>query len=396
MNHMNEEEENELTLSSMYPRGYVGIDLDAMEDNINRMKDNISDNAKMMLIIKADGYGHGAIRIAQEFEVLKSLWGFGVATLEEAIELREARIQKPILVLGCVFPNQYAEAIRHQIRINVFNSNMAHEIGRCALALNETAYIHIKLDTGMSRLGFICNAQSFKDIEKINNLNGINIEGIFTHFAKADETSKISVNNQFELFNNSVQKLEEKGVSITYKHCSNSAGIIDHPEFNMDIVRAGISLYGLYPSEEVDKDAVDLTPVLSFHSCITSIKEIVKGTEISYGGVFVATKDMTIAVIPIGYADGYPRTLSNKGWVLINGRKAPILGRICMDQMMIDVTGITDVTFQTPVVLIGSSLDESISVEALGGISGKFNYEFVCGISKRIPRIYKYKNKWTK
>lgn len=371
-----------------YARGYVEISLDAIEHNIDAMRRRLNSETKMMLIIKADGYGHGAIPIAKIFEELEYIWGYGVATLDEGVVLRNAGIKKPILILGCVFPEQYMELLLHDLRVNVYNEEMAIELSKKAKLLNQTVYMHIKIDSGMSRLGFVNELETLNIIERISNLAYVELEGIFTHFSKADETDKTYSESQYRTFTNIIAELEERNIHFTYKHCCNSAGIIDLPKYQLDMVRAGISLYGLYPSDEVVYENVALEPVMSFVTRVASVKRFAKGTCISYGGTFVADKDMMVATIPIGYADGYARGLSNKGYVLIHGKKAPILGRVCMDQFMVDVTHIGDVVFQTPVTLFGVNKQEQLPVEVLSEISGKFNYEFVCGISKRIPRIY--------
>lgn len=371
-----------------YTRGYAQVDLDAIKSNIENMKKNIACETKMMLIVKADGYGHGATTIAKEFEYIDYIWGFGVATLDEGIVLRNAGIKKPILILGCVFPEQYGEVLQHDIRINIYNEEMAIEIASLAKMAQKTVHAHIKIDSGMSRLGFLCDEEAIDTIERISKLEYLQMEGIFTHLSKADEEDKTYTNYQFEQFMYVIEALEKKGVCFQMKHASNSAGIFDHPECNLDMVRAGISLYGLYPSEEVQKDRVPLKPALSFVSAIASVKEFAAGTKISYGGTFEAKHKMRVATVPIGYADGYARTLSNKAYVLIEGKKAPILGRICMDQFMVDISEIPTAEFMTKVVLIGESKGEKLPVEVLSEISDKFNYEFVCGINKRIPRIY--------
>lgn len=371
-----------------YTRGYVQVDLDAIEYNINESCNNISEDSKIMLVVKADGYGHGANVIATTFESSDRIWGFGVATLDEGVLLRAAGVRKPILILGCVFPSQYTEAISNDFIVNVYNEDMATGLSQVASSLEKSAKVHIKLDTGMSRLGFSCQDEDIESVDRIIKLENLQVEGVFTHFAKADEVDKTFTNNQFKKFIRFIDAIESREFRFKVKHCSNSAGIIDHPECNMNIVRLGISLYGLYPSDDVNKNNVSLKPALSFYSTIASVKTIPSDTQISYGGTFTSEKDMRIAMVPIGYADGYPRGLSNCGYVLVNGCKAPILGRICMDQMIIDVTEIPSVEFMNRVTLIGSSEDLQISVEELGELANKFNYEFVCGISKRIPRVY--------
>ena len=371
-----------------YSRVYAKIDLDAIAYNMEQMKQNIRPETKVMAVIKADGYGHGAVQIAEMMERWNYIWGFAVATLDEAVVLRTEGIQKPILVLGCVFPDQYMEMLKHEIRMNIYTEEMAESISRMAAREGKTAYMHIKLDTGMSRLGFGINEQSAETIKRISKMPNVNMEGIFTHFTKADEKDKSFTKKQIQEFVWMTERLKEKNVRFTYEHCSNSAGIIDVPEANFDIVRAGISTYGLYPSEEVDKTNVKLKPALALKSHVAFVKEIESGTPVSYGGTFVAKEKMKIATIPVGYADGYPRSLSNKGYVLIRGKKAPILGRVCMDQCMVDVTQIEGVSFGDKVTMIGKDGNEILPVEVLSELSGRFNYEFVCDLGKRIPRVY--------
>ena len=371
-----------------YSRVYAKIDLDAIAYNMEQMKQNIRPETKVMAVIKADGYGHGAVQIAEMMERWNYIWGFAVATLDEAVVLRTEGIQKPILVLGCVFPDQYMEMLKHEIRMNIYTEEMAESISRMAAREGKTAYMHIKLDTGMSRLGFGINEQSAETIKRISKMPNVNMEGIFTHFTKADEKDKSFTKKQIQEFVWMTERLKEKNVRFTYEHCSNSAGIIDVPEANFDIVRAGISTYGLYPSEEVDKTNVKLKPALALKSHVAFVKEIERGTPVSYGGTFVAKEKMKIATIPVGYADGYPRSLSNKGYVLIRGKKAPILGRVCMDQFMVDVTQIEGVSFGDKVTMIGKDGNEILQVEVLSELSGRFNYEFVCDLGKRIPRVY--------
>lgn len=371
-----------------YSRVYARIDLDAIAYNMEQMKQRIDGHTQIMAVIKTDAYGHGAVQVAQMLEKYDYIWGFAVATLDEAVVLRVEGIQKPILVLGCIFPDQYIEMLDNNIRMNVYTEDMAKEIANMARREGKTAYIHIKLDTGMGRLGFSITDESIEAIARINKLPNVRMEGVFTHFAKADEKDKTFTKKQIREFEYMTKMLKENGVTFEYEHCSNSAAIIDVPEAKFDIVRAGISTFGLYPSEEVDKEAVHLKPALALKSHVAFVKEIEPGTPVSYGGTFVADKKMKIATIPVGYGDGYPRALSGVGHVLIRGKKAPILGRICMDQFMVDVTHIEDASFGDKVTLIGRDGNEYISVEMLGDLSGRFNYEFICDLGKRIPRVY--------
>lgn len=371
-----------------YSRVYARIDLDAIAYNMEQMKHNLKADTEVMAVIKADGYGHGAVQIAEMMENMDYIWGFAVATLDEAIVLRTEGIKKPILVLGCVFPDQYMAMLKNDIRMNVYTEEMAESISQMAAREGMTAYMHIKLDTGMSRLGFDMSKESVETITRISQMNNVNMEGIFTHFAKADETDKSFTQKQIRDFYWMVDKLKENDVTFQYEHCANSAAIIDVKEANFDLVRAGISIYGLYPSEEVKKENVKLKPAMVLKSHIAFVKEIEAGTPISYGGTFVSKEKMKIATIPVGYADGYPRSLSNVGYVLIRGKKAPIVGKVCMDQFMVDVTHIDGANFGDRVTLVGQDGNETISIEDLSELSGRFNYEFICDLGKRIPRVY--------
>lgn len=371
-----------------YNRVYASINLDAVTYNMEQMEKRLGGNTEMIAVIKTDGYGHGAVPIAELFETVNYVWGYATASLDEAKVLREAGIQKPILVLGCVFPDQYEEMVKFDIRGTVYTWEMAQGMADAAKKLGKTATVHIKIDTGMGRIGFKVNEESADIIRDIFRMEHISIEGMFTHFAKADETDKSYTRMQHDKFVWMEQALKERGVEIPYLDCDNSAGIIDLPDMKHDLARAGISLYGMYPSDEVEQTAIDLHPALELISHVTFVKDIEPGTAISYGGTFVSEKPMRVATVPVGYGDGYPRSLSNKGEVLIRGRRARILGRVCMDQFMVDVTDIPDVQFMDRVTLVGRDGGEEIRVEELSALSGRFNYEFVCCLSKRIPRVY--------
>ena len=370
-------------------RVYAGIDLDAIAYNMEQMKKRIGDHARLIAVVKADGYGHGAVPVAKMFEACSYVWGYAVACLEEATELREQGIRKPILVLGCVFPDQFEEMIRYDVRPAVYMESMAERISQEAVRQGKDAFIHIKIDTGMGRIGFPVTEESADAVERISRLPGIRIEGMFTHFAKADERDKTYTFLQHDRFMRMKELIEKRQVPVRYFDCDNSAGIIDFPDMKHDLARAGIAMYGMYPSDEVDQKAVDLRPALSLVSHVSFVKEVEAGTPISYGGTFVSDRPMRVATIPVGYGDGYPRSLSNKGYVLIHGKRARILGRVCMDQFMADVTDIPETAFMDRVVLVGRDGDEEITVDELAALSGRFNYEFVCCLGKRIPRIYK-------
>lgn len=371
-----------------YSRVYAKIDLDAVEYNFASMKNNLQENVKMIAVIKADGYGHGAVQIGKLVEGYPYLWGFAVATAEEALELRSAGLKKPILILGYTFEESFEKLVAHDIRPVVFQLETARKLSEIAVSMNKTAKIHLAVDTGMSRIGFRDDQESIEIIKEISSLPSIEIEGAFTHFARADEFDKTYAEMQFERYKAFMTDLEENGVKVPIWHCSNSAALMDMPHANLTLVRAGISIYGIYPSEEVKKELVPLKPVMELKSHISFIKTLQEGIQISYGGTFTTQKETRVATIPVGYADGYPRMLSNKGWVLIHGKKAPILGRVCMDQFMVDVTDIPEATQLMEVTLLGEDHGNRIMVEDLSQTCGRFPYEFVCDINKRVPRVY--------
>ena len=372
-----------------YTRICARIDLDAIEYNLEMMRRRVPSDTKMIGVIKMDGYGHGAAQIARSvMEEKDYVWGYAAATPDEAALLRKKGIQKPILVLGCAFPEQRDEMIRKDIRMTCYTWEMAQDISERALRLEKNAVIHIKLDTGMSRLGFLISEESADTIARITELPGIEAEGIFTHFSKADETDKTFTKNQIEKYLWMKTQLESRGIRFPFWHCSNSAGIIDMPEAAMDLVRAGISMYGMYPSGEVKKELVPLKPAMELISHVAHVKWVEPGTYVSYGGTYVTDRRTRIVTVPVGYGDGYPRSLSNKGYVLIHGKKAPILGRVCMDQLMVDATDIEDVQFGDRITLAGEEDGVRVSIDELADLSGRFNYEFVCNIGKRVPREY--------
>lgn len=364
------------------------ISLDAVEHNFHEMRKNIAQDTKMIAVVKANAYGHGAVQIAHLIQNYDYIWGFATATAEEALALRKAGVMKPILILGIVFDEYYPELVRNHIRPAVCEYEEARKLSAEAVSQGETVHIHIALDTGMTRIGFADIPESVEEIRKIAALPNLEIEGMFTHFARADEYDRSPAMVQLERYREFSGRVAEAGVEIPLHHCSNSAGIIRVPEANLSIVRAGITIYGIYPSAQVETDIVRLAPVMELKSHVTYVKDVEPGTAISYGGTFAADRKLRVATVPVGYADGYPRQLSNKGWVLIHGQKAPILGRICMDQFMVDVTDIPDVCKGDEVTLIGRDGDEFISMDEMGELSGRFSYEFACDISTRVPRIY--------
>ena len=375
-----------------YERIYAAIDLDAISHNMDMIQQKISSGTKIISVVKTDGYGHGAVPIARELESKDYMYGFATATAEEAFILRKAGIKKPILVLGYVFPYTYEQMIREEIRFTVFREDMLNQIEEEALRQNKNAFVHVKVDTGMSRIGVFPNETGIQFVSQVLRSRNVELEGIFTHFAKADYEDKTAAYTQFSIFEKFCSDLEQQlDFTIPLKHCANSAAAMEMLETHLDVVRIGISMYGLWPSEEMNKNSYDLKPAFSLHSHIVYLKTLDAGCEIGYGGTFKTLKPTKVATIPVGYGDGYPRTLSNTGYVLIRGKKAPILGKICMDQFMVDVTDIHDVEEGDEVVLIGSMGNEVITMEALGELADRFNYELVCVIGKRVPRIY-YKN----
>ena len=369
-------------------RIYAAIDMDACRKNIDAMLAKLRPETKMTLVIKTDAYGHGALPVARLGETLDRVWGYAVATSQEAFSLRRNGIKKPILILGYTFEGDYPEMVAQEIRPVVFRYETAEIFSRAAKEAGKTVHIHIGLDTGMHRIGFPDTAESIKEIQKIQQLENVELEGIFTHFARADEADKTYARAQLLRFVSFVTKLERAGITFKLRHAANSASIMEFSEAQIDMVRAGITIYGIYPSREVKPENLPLEPMMTLKSRIVFIKEILSGDAVSYGGTFVAEKPMKIATISAGYGDGYPRSLSNKGYILIHGKKAPILGRICMDQFMVDVTEIPEAKELEEVTLMGRDGEEVLSVDTISEQAGRFPYEFVCDIGKRVPRVY--------
>lgn len=379
-------------------RACAYVDLGAIEKNLYNMYEHLGEDSKLMAVIKTNGYGHGAVPIAKKVEPLPFLFGFAVATAKEALELRENNITKPILILGYVFKEELPALILNDVRTAVFTDEMLADISNTVRELKAEGKlkkdykypIHIKVDTGMGRIGIFPDESGLVFIKKaLDYKSEIDFEGIFTHFARADEIDKACAKKQLSAFTSFIARIEsEANLYFKIKHAANSASIIELKEAKLDMCRAGIILYGLMPSNEVNKDIVKLYPALSLKSHVVFVKDIKKDTPVSYGGTFVANRDMRIATIPIGYGDGYPRALSNKGYVLIKGQKANILGRVCMDQMMVDVSEIEDVKVCDEVTLIGKDGENEITMELLGDMSGRFNYELACDLTARVQRVY--------
>ena len=371
-----------------YSRIKALISLDAVEYNFQQMKKNIKEGTKIIAVIKADAYGHGAVPIAKMIQEHDYIWGFATATAQEALQLKRAGITKPVLVIGLVFEEYYEILAENEIRMAVCDLETARKFAEAGKKVGKPVHIHIAVDTGMTRIGYADNEESAREVLLVSKLENLEIEGLFTHFARADEYDRTPAMVQLKRYLHFGELLEKVGVSIPVHHCSNSAGIIRVPEANLNAVRAGITIYGIYPSEEVERDIVDLKPVMELKSHISYVKEVQPGTEVSYGGTYVTDRMTKMATVPVGYADGYPRALSGKGWVLVHGKKAPICGRVCMDQFMIDVTDIGDVKMGDEVTLLGKDGEETITADTLGDLSGRFSYELICDINKRVPRIY--------
>ena len=375
--------------SKGHDRIWAQIDLDAVLFNMESMRANVSDGTKIIAVLKTNGYGHSAVPIMKELEKVPYVWGYAAATFEEARELRENGAEKPIILLGYVFPYCYRELARLKIRPACFREDMLEELSAAAALEKKEIKIHVAVDTGMGRIGISPDDNGISFIKKALAAPGVTVEGIFTHFAKADEKDHGPTFTQIGLFDEFTDRIRrETGYEIPLRHCSNSAGIIEFREANMDLVRAGITMYGLWPSDEVSRSIVPLKPVMTLYSRIVYVKEVGPGTSVSYGGTYTTSAARTrIATVPAGYGDGYPRSLSGKGYVLVCGRRAPILGRICMDQMMVDVTDIPEAREGSLCTLIGTDGAETITMEELGDLSGRFNYELACNISERVPRI---------
>ncbi len=364
------------------------ISLDAVTHNLDVMRERLGDRPKICAVVKANAYGHGAVPIARHIEAREDLWGFAVATAEEGEELYDAGIRKPILILGYVFPESYPIVLRCNLRACIFDMESAKALSDLATRCGRKAYIHIALDTGMSRIGFQVTEENALAVQATSTYPGIEIEGLFSHFARCDEKRMSPAIGQLVRYEHFEQFLDELGVKIPIHHLCNSAGIMRFPEAKRDMVRAGITLYGLYPSDDVAVEMTELRSVMRITSHISFLKTLPAGRRISYGGTFRTERNTRVATIPVGYADGYPRLLSNKGEVLIRGKRAPILGRVCMDQFMVDVSEIPEACRGDEVVLLGEQGRERITAEELGQLSGRFNYELVCNFSGRVPRRY--------
>ena len=374
--------------SEKYRRTYAAIDLDAIEYNLSELQKKLNEGVLSLAIVKADAYGHGAVGVATDIQ--DKVDYFGIAELGEALELREAGVTKPILVLSYTSPYQYESLVLNGITQTIFNYDDAVELSKAAVRLNKIARVHIAIDTGMSRIGFFCNEENIYTVKRINDLPNLYIEGIFSHFACADMPDPSVTEKQLAVFKNFISRLEEKGMHIPLRHICNSAGLLSGVE-QFEMVRLGIILYGLYPDECVNDGSVKLKSAMRIVSHVTHIKYVPAGCGVSYGHTYITDKNTRIATVCIGYADGYARALSNKGRVIINGCYAPIIGRVCMDQLMVDVTGLENVNVGDEVTLLGEDGGKVITPEELAELCGTINYEVVCEFQKRVSIVH-YKN----
>lgn len=371
-----------------YLRCYAEISLEAIGHNIREVKKRLPERVKLLGVVKANAYGHGAVPVASYLE--NQVDYFATATIEEAVELRENGISAPILILGYVSPSQYGDLVEYDITQTIDSYAQALALEKEAARQNRKAKAHLAVDTGMTRIGFQVTEHDADEAAKIADLPHIELEGMFTHFSCADQEDKTYCSMQMEKYDKMTALLAERGVTIPLRHICNSAGIMEFDDHRFEMVRSGIITYGIYPSEEVKKERLDLIPALSWKSHVIHVKEVGPGIGVSYGATYVTEKPMTrIATVSAGYADGYPRALSNQGCVLIHGKKAPIIGRICMDQMMVDVTDIPDVQVEDVVTLVGTDGDETITIEEIANPAARFDYEMLCDISSRVTRVYK-------
>ncbi len=368
-----------------YDRVYVTVDLDAVRSNMEAFRKNLKNDAMLCAVVKTDGYGLGAVPVAKAVEDL--VWGYATATVDEALNLRRHGISHPILILGYVPRAHYEDLIMHELRFAAYKEEDIKALSDMAVFLGKEAIVHVKVDTGMGRIGLQPH-ETVDFIQKAQELPGIKMEGVFSHLATADMKEREPAWEQVRQFQVVLEKLKELEINIPICHLGNSAASMEMTDIPSDMFRIGISLYGYYPSDEMDETCVKLTPAMELKTQIVHIKTVPAGTPIGYGGSFVTKRETVVATVPIGYGDGYPRSLSNKGEMLIRGQRASIIGRVCMDQTMLDVTDILGVTEGDYVTVVGKDKNENLTLEEVSELAGSFNYEFLCDLGKRIPRIY--------
>lgn len=374
--------------NTRYHRCFVAVDLGAIDDNLAQVQRRMAPGVKTMAVVKANAYGHGSVRVARHIE--QKVDYFAVAGMEEALELRAGGITKPVLILSYTDPVCYNDLIDNNIAATIYNEEEAKRLSAVAVSKGKKVTVHTAIDTGMGRIGFAPTEGAADAVARMAQLPGIVLEGVFSHYACADSADKTHKNRQTALFDGFVAMLEQRGVNIPLKHICNTAGTME-PDKQYDMCRLGIALYGLYPSEEMDRDAVKLRPAMEVVSHVVHVKDVPEGFQIGYGHIYTAPADRTIATVSIGYADGYNRCFTGVGYVLIRGKRAPVVGKVCMDLIMVDVTDIEDVQTGDEAVILGRSGDAVITAEELGEMSHSFNYEVICNYMSRMPRIY-YQN----
>ncbi|HHT50656.1 MAG TPA: alanine racemase [Eubacteriaceae bacterium] len=367
---------------------WVEIDLDAIRENIIKIKELCGEQTEIMGIVKADGYGHGSIQVSKIL-IEEGVRYLAVSSLDEGIVLRKAGIEYPILILGYTPEEQLGDTIEWNIIQTVYNLDTARILDKQGEKHNKKVKVHIKIDTGMGRLGFRGKEQIINAILEISKMENIEIEGLYTHYSVSDKKDKKYTREQLNKFLDISRILEDKNIHIPLKHTANSAAVIDMGNTYFDLIRPGIIIYGLYPSDEVIKVNLSLKPAMAFKTRIAHIKSVGKNSSISYGRKYITSEEKLIATLPVGYADGYSRMLSGRAKVLIHGKKAPIIGSICMDQCMVDISEIPDAKIGDEVVLFGPDLPAEELAEKIGTI----NYEIICMVNKRVPRVYIQNNK---
>ncbi len=369
---------------------WIEVNLDAFRKNVRNLKRCAASDAEFMGVIKADGYGHGAVRLAQVLRE-ENVKRFGIVILEEGIELRESGFTESVLILGHTLPEDYEKVMEYNLIPLLYTFSQAEELNRVAGSMNKKAAVHIKIDTGMGRLGFLPNDKSIEEIKRIYSLPSISLEGISTHLATADQLHNNFVHKQFETFQGVLQRLEKEGINIPIRHVANSAATINYPEMHLDMVRPGTSLYGLYPGPDMAQNpTVDLYPVMSVKAKIVHVKPVPAGTAVSYGSRFVTSRPSLLGIVPLGYVDGVFRKLENNGEVLIRGKKCPMVGAICMDQFVVDITDLDEVEIGDEVVLVGEQGKQRITADEVAAKVGTISIEIVTRMGKRMPVVYNY------
>lgn len=367
---------------------WAEINLDNLVFNLNQFRKHLKKSVKIMSVVKADGYGHGAVEVARAAVGNGSDY-LGVGFLDEGVELRKADIDAPILILGYTSPEQAADLFRYRLIPTVYSMDLAAALAEEARRRGKRAKVHVKVDTGMGRLGIFPWDEAVKFVEELTRIPFLEVEGLYTHFASADERDKSFALRQLARYKEMVEQLSRKGIEIPLKHAANSAAAIDMAETHLDMIRLGVSLYGLYPSREVDKDGVHLKPVMSLKTRVTHLKKVPPGTGVSYGRTFVTQHESWLATLPLGYGDGFFRLLSGKAQVLIRCRRYPVAGRICMDQMVVDLgRDAPDFEVGEEVVVIGEQGSDAVTADEVAHLLGTINYEVTCALNKRVPRIY--------